>query len=186
MRTSLPTAAAAATCLATASLLLATTAHAATSAFADEAGDVGPGVDLRSVKVVNGEENLRVVTTHRDLVPGFRSQAGGKVFLDTDPEDKGPEYVLVGGYFEGTDYALVAVDGWSDQDGERVECSYTSRLDYDAETVRSRFSQDCFDRDDATTDVRVEVRVSGARKGGGTAVDWLGTPRTFSAPVPQG
>ncbi|GGO74186.1 hypothetical protein [Nocardioides deserti] len=159
-------------------------ASAATSTFADKAGDIGPGVDLRSVKVVNGKQNLRVVTTHRNLVPGFRSQAGGRVFLDTDPDDKGPEYVLVGGYFDGTDYALIEVDGWSDRDGDRVECSYASLLDYEAETVRSRFAQDCFDDDG--TDVRVEVRVSGAKKSGGTAVDWLGKPRTFSAPIPRG
>lgn len=180
-----PTSAAAAAATAAALVLTATgPASAATSTFTDRAGDVGPGVDLRSVKVVNGKQNLRVVTTHRDLVPGFRSQAGGRVFLDTDPDDKGPEYALVGGYFEGTDYALVEVDGWSDRDGDRVECSYLSRLDYEAETVRSRFAQDCFEG--AGTDVRVEVRVSGAKKGSGTAVDWLGKPRTFSAPIPRG
>ncbi|MBC9732534.1 hypothetical protein [Nocardioides marmotae] len=182
---------AAATAVGAAALVLATpgAAHAATSTFTDKAGDIGPGVDLLSVKVVNGETNLRVVTTHRDLVPSYRSAAGGAVYLDTDLDSKGPEHALVGGYFDGTDYALVEVDGWGDRDGERVECDYASRLDYDAETVRSRFSQDCFAGDDAaddSTDVRVEVRVSGAKKDGGTAVDWLGTPRTFSKAVARG
>lgn len=171
------------------SLLVAAPAHAATSTFRDAAGDIGPGVDLRRVKVTNGEQNLRVVTTHRDLVRAPASQAGGTVYLDTDRDDPGPEYALVGGYFEGTDYALLEVDGWNTNKGDvdRVECDYVSRIDYRADTVRSRFAQDCFDRDDSSDgSVRVEVKVSGVKKNGGTAVDWLGTPRTFSKPVTRG
>ncbi|MDN4160944.1 hypothetical protein [Nocardioides abyssi] len=186
MHLSFPTSALAATAAAALVLSVPGAASAATATVTDKAGDIGPGVDLLSVKVVNGKQNVRVVTTHRNLVPSYRSQAGGKVFLDTDPDDPGPEYALVGGYFDGTDYILLEVDGWNtNKDGiEPVDCSYRSRLDYEAEMVRSRFSQDCFDDDG--TDVRVEVKVSGAKKGGGMAVDWLGTPRTFSAPVAQG
>lgn len=183
-----PTAAVVPTALAALLLATAGPAAAATSTFTDKADDIGPGVDLRSVKVVNGEQNLRITTTHRDLRRSPASAAGGTVFIDTDPDDKGPEYALVGGYFDGTDYALLEVEGWntSSDDVERVSCSYRSRLDYRADTVRSRFAQDCFDDDGDSGPVRVEVRVSGAKKGGGTAVDWLGTPRTFSATVQQG
>lgn len=187
MPTSLPAAVASAAVVAVALTAVATgggVASAATSSFTDQAGDVGHGVDLRTVKVVNGEKAVWVTTTHRDLVPDPASGAGGKLFLDTDPEDAGPEYALVGGYFEGTDYMLTEVEGWNTNTGAftPADCSYRMRIDYDADTVRTRFGHDCF----GDADLRVELRVSGTKPGGGSAVDWLGTRTTFTPWVKQG
>src|SRR5215211_6438066 len=66
--------------------------------------DTGHGSDLRSVVVRNNANNLVVVTTHTDLRRSPTTGSGGAVYVDTDPTNKGPERVFVGGFFEGTDY----------------------------------------------------------------------------------
>jgi len=48
-------------------------ASAEAAAFADARGDISQGADIRKVRVVNGEERLRVDVRRRDLVRSFRS-----------------------------------------------------------------------------------------------------------------
>jgi hypothetical protein len=156
----------------------------ATSANADGIGvsdpkDLGHGVDLRSVEVEHGAANVVVTTTHTDLRRSFRSGSSGAVFLDTDPADPGPDYVLAGGFFVGTDYILLHTDGFATSAwGDPVEGSYRMRVDYDAEQVRIRISRDAIG---SPAEVRVAVRVAGTRPNGSdTAKDWLGAPRSFT------
>jgi hypothetical protein len=101
------------------------------------------------------------------------------VFIDTDPTDAGPEYVFAGGYFVGTDYALLHTDGFATSAwGDPVEGSYRMRVDYDTEQVRMRISRDAIGSPD---EVRVAVRVAGSRpNGSSTKRDWLGEPRSFT------
>lgn len=142
--------------------------------------DLDHGVDLRSVVVEHGARNVVVTTTHTDLQESYRSGSAGAVFLDTDPGDTGPEYVLTGGYFVGTDYVLLTTDGFATRKwGDPVEGSYRMRVDYDAEQVRVRISRDAIG---SPAEVRVAVRVAGSRPNGkDTAKDWLGDPRSFTA-----
>lgn len=146
--------------------------------------DLGHGVDLRSVEVEHKTRNVVVTTTHTDLQPSFRSGSSGAVFLDTDPADPGPEYLLSGGYFVGTDYSLIEVDGFSRKAmGEPVEGSYRMSVDYDTEHVRMRISREAIGSPD---EVRVAVRVAGSRPdGSNTRRDWLGEPRSFTDWVAQ-
>ncbi|PKH37390.1 hypothetical protein SAMN05192575_101359 [Nocardioides alpinus] len=145
--------------------------------------DLGHGVDLRSVTVDHRSKNVVVTTTHTDLVESFRSGSSGSVFLDTDPTDPGPEYVFAGGYFVGTDYALLTTDGFATKKwGEPVEGSYRMRIDYDADQVRMRMSREVLG---SPEQVRVAVRVAGTRPDGrNTRTDWLGDPRSLTAWVP--
>lgn len=149
-----------------------------------DAKDLGHGVDLRSVEVEHNARNIVVTTTHTDLRPSYRTGSSGAVFLDTDPSDPGPEYVFAGGYFRGTDYNLVAVDGFSRlAQGEPVEGSYRMRVDYDDDHVRMRISREAIG---SPEEVRVAVRVAGTRPdGSSTANDWLGAPRSFTDWVAQ-
>jgi len=146
--------------------------------------DLGHGVDLRSVEVEHTSANVVVTTTHTDLRPSFRTGSSGAVFLDTDPADPGPEYVFAGGYFVGTDYQLLEVDGFSNEKwGEPVEGSYRMRIDYDTDHVRMRISREAIGSPD---EVRVAVRVAGSRPDGtNTRRDWLGAPRSFTDWVAQ-
>jgi hypothetical protein len=146
--------------------------------------DLGHGVDLRSVEVEHKARNVVVTTTHSDLRPSFRSGSSGAVYLDTDPADPGPEYLLSGGYFVGTDYVLLEVDGFSRKAmGDPVEGSYRMSIDYDTEQVRMRMSREAIGSPD---EVRVAVRVAGSRPdGSNTRRDWLGASRSFTEWVAQ-
>lgn len=162
---------------------LAGPAAAATSIFEDSSGDVAHPVDLQSVTVVN-EKNVRIVLQHDDLRRSFESGASGAVFLDTAPAQKGPEYVFVGGYFEGADYALIKTDGW--KFGRRAvppACSYEMHLDYAADVTRMRISRACLDNPGK---VRVAVKVAGEQADGDIVRDWLGSRREFTSWVARG
>lgn len=141
--------------------------------------DLQHGVDLRSMVVDHKADNLVVTTTHTNLRETFRSGSGGAVFIDTDPADAGPEFVLVGCYFVGTDYALLHTDGFADSTwGRRVNGSYRMTVDYDRERVRTRISRAAIG---SPEQVRVAVRVAGTRTdGSSTPRDWLGEPRSFT------
>ena len=141
--------------------------------------DLQHGVDLRSVVVDHKANNLVVTTTHTNLRETFRSGSGGAVFIDTDSADQGPEYVVVGGYFVGTDYSLLHTDGFAGSTwGDPVEGSYRMTVDYDKEQVRTRISRAALG---SPEQVRVAVRVAGTRTDGSTTRrDWLGDPRSFT------
>lgn len=141
--------------------------------------DLDHGVDLRSVVVDHKADNVVVTTTHTNLRRSFRSGSAGAVFLDTDASDAGPEYVFVGGYFDGTDYQLLHTGGFATRTwGEPVEGAYRMLLDYEKEHVRMRVSREAIG---SPEQVRVAVRVGGTRRDGSdTGVDWLGEARSFT------
>lgn len=170
--------------LAAAALALTQLPASADSIGVTDPKDLDHGADLRSVEVEHKRANVVVTTTHTDLRPSYTTGSSGAVFLDTDPADRGPEYAFVGGYFMGTDYQLLEVDGFSDKAwGEPVEGSYRMRIDYDTEHVRMRISREAIGSPD---EVRVAVRVAGTRpNGSNTRRDWLGAPRSFTDWVAQ-
>ena len=146
--------------------------------------DVAHGVDLRAVRVVNDDRSVRIVLDHADLRPAPASGAGGTVYLDTDPADRGPELVLVGGFYDGTDYQLLHTEGFGrSRWGRPVDGSYLMRLDYDREQTRIRISRAAVGTEGA---VRVAVRVSGKRADGTSVVDWLGQSHSFTRWVARG
>ena len=177
------TSAGAALTLAAASLALAAPAMAASLTVSDPQ-DISHGVDLREAKVYNGEANLKVALTHVNLRKSYKTGASGTVYIDTDPTDKGPEYVFSGGFFEGTDYMFTRTEGFGvKQWGKPVKCSYQMRLDYAEEKTRMRIAQDCLGDVDQ---VRVAVKVAGERTDGTTVTDWLGEPRGFTDWIARG
>jgi hypothetical protein len=180
----------AATTTATAALATLATLTAA-PAQADSIGvkdpsDTAHGSDLRSVEVTHGRRAITVVTTHTNLRRDPASGSGGIVYLDTDPADRGPEYAFSGGFFSGTDYALVAVEGFGrDRTADPVPGDHDMRIDYRDEQVRFRIARSTVG-DPAT--VAVAVKVSGTRSDGSSSglVDWLGEPRSTTAAVARG
>ena len=169
-----------ATALAVAALALSPLAPASAAAIdATDPADLGHGVDLRAVRVEHKARNIVVTTTHTNLRKTWRSGSSGSVFLDTDPTDPGPEYVFASGYFDGTDYQLLSVDGFAVRKwGKPVEGSYRLRIDYDREQVRMRVARAALG---SPEQVRVAVHVAGTRSDGSNAgTDWLGEPRSFT------
>jgi hypothetical protein len=167
-------------------------ALAQTSVFTDARGDMTQGADIRSVRVANGEERLRVNVRHRDLVRSFRSGSSIAVYIDTDRTRTGPEFVFLGATFEGGDYALLPADGWK-QDGRRqVPLNggmYIMRLDYVEDVARIAIDQVILG-DPAK--VRVEVKTGaellpeGQITSDPAKVDWLGEPKQFTPWVAKG
>lgn len=169
--------------LAAGTVALAAPANASTLTVRDPQ-DVSHGVDLRAVRVTNGDRNLVVLTTHTNLWRAPSTGSAGAVYLDTDPSDAGPEFVFVGGYYEGTDYQLLHTDGFGHRRwGAAVKGPYRMAVDYEADQVRMRISSAALGKPDR---VRVAVRVSGTRTDGSSVVDWLSEPRGFTRWVARG
>ena len=152
----------------------------------DDPKDSNHGSDLRAVQLRNGDRNVIVTTYHANLRRNPASGSSGAVYVDTDRGNKGPEFVFVGGYFEGTDYALVHTEGFSPKKwGAHVDGSYRMTIDYAKETVRMRMSRKALGKPGK---VRIAVRVSGTRSDGTSngLVDWLGEPRSFTPWIKKG
>ncbi|MFC5493154.1 hypothetical protein [Nocardioides caricicola] len=173
---------AAAVALSTAALTfgISGTAHAEQYGI-DDPDDTTHGVDVLSMTVRNGKSNVNVITTHDDLRRAPSSAAGGSIFIDTVKGDKGPEYVFVGGFFEGTDYTLLETEGFSQESyGEPVENGdYVMRIDYRNDEVRVRMSRAALGNPGA---VRVVMRAAGPSG----AVDWVSEKREFSPWISRG
>lgn len=165
---------------------LAGPANAVTSIGVTDPVDTWHGSDLRAVHVEHRDHRVVVVTQHSNLRRDWRTGSSGSVFLDTDPDDWGPEYVFAGGYFEGTDYVLLETEGFSTKTwGEPVEGNYEMTIRYGRDRVRMRMARAIFD---GPSEVRVAVKVSGTRTDGTRhgLVDWLGDKREFTTWVSKG
>jgi hypothetical protein len=171
---------------------LAGTAFAQTSVVEDAKGDMKQGADIRSVRVVNGDEKLRINVRHRDLVRSFRSGSSIAVYIDTDRTRTGPEFVLLGSTFEGGDYALLPADGFQQVGRRQVPLHggmYLLRLDFVEDVARITIDQVVVGDPEQ---VRVEVKTGTelvpehSTSPDPTEVDWLGEPKKFTPWVAQG
>lgn len=146
--------------------------------------DTRHGSDLRSVELKNGERNVVLITTHTNLRRDPKSGSAGAVYLDTDRADKGPEFVFVGGFFEGTDYQFLETEGFGHKKwGAPVDGSYEMNINYVKDRVRMRMSSAALGEPGK---VRAAVRISGSRTDGTGVVDWLREPRSFTEWVAKG
>lgn len=164
---------------------LAGPAHAESIRVSDPQ-DTFHGSDLRAVQVKHHQRNVVVVTSHTDLRRDPRTGSAGAVYIDTNRKDAGPEFVFVGGYFEGTDYQLLETEGFGHRTwGEPVDGSYSMRVRYGHDLVRMRVSRAAIGK---PAQVRVAVRVSGTRTDGTSTglVDWLGARRSFTSWLARG
>lgn len=162
------------------------TAHAERYGL-DDPQDTSHGSDLRAVEIRNGNENLVVVTTHENLRRDSRTGSAGAVFISTDSENPGPEYVFVGGFTEGTDYQLVRTEGFAVRKwGKRVaQGDHEMKIDYRRDKVRFVMSRAAIGHAD---EVRIAVRVGGTRTDGtgDGLTDWLSAPRAFTPWIAKG
>ena len=176
-----------ATALSATALVLGLTGPAnAASIGVSDPRDVSHGSDLRSVELRNGDRNVVVITSHTNLRRDPSTGSAGAVYIDTDRSDTGPEFVFVGGYFEGTDYQLLHTEAFGHQNwGAPVTGSYEMTIDYAREQVRMRMSRKALGY---PGQVRVAVRVTGTRSDGTSTgiVDWLGEARSFTRWVAKG
>ena len=165
-----------------ATVALAGAAGAEEATVKDAHGDMhGHGADVHTVRVVD-EKAVRVVVSHDDLVRSYKSGASIKIYLDTDRDQAGPEFVFMGGIFEGADYALQTAEDWKATGVVPLQKPYVMKLDYAHDVTRIRMSQEALGHPD---EVRVTVR-TGGEVDGDQVTDWLHGVRHFTRWVPRG
>jgi hypothetical protein len=153
----------------------------------DDPKETGHGSDILALQVRNADQNLHVVSYHQNLRKDPATGSGGRVYIDTDSENRGPEYVFVAGYTKGTDFVLLETEGFKASTwGEPVEQGdYKMVVRYKVDRVHVTLSRHAIGD---PTDVRVAMRASGNRSDGTTdgLVDWVGEPRSFTPWIAQG
>ncbi|HWJ80633.1 MAG TPA: hypothetical protein VNS55_00245 [Nocardioides sp.] len=154
----------------------------------DDPQDTFHGSDVLALSVRNGADNVHVTTYHDNLVRKAASGSGEAVYIDTDPGDRGPEYVLAAGLFEGTDYLLSHTEGFGVAKwGKPVaHGDYILHISYRKDRAHAVISRASLGNPD---EIRVAVRASGTRTDGTHhgLVDWVGKDRRFGTPwIAQG
>ncbi|MGH3308266.1 MAG: hypothetical protein ACRDOX_11310 [Nocardioides sp.] len=153
----------------------------------DDPQDTFHGSDVLALQARNGTENLNVTTYHSNLRRDLATGSSGRIYVDTDRYDAGPEYVFVAGFTEGTDYQLLTTEGFgAGKWGNPIENGdYIMRVRYAKDRVHFRMSRAALGNPGA---VRVSVRVSGTRTDGtgDVLVDWVGKRRSFTPWIARG
>ncbi len=160
--------------------LAAAPAHAEFYSIDDPADARASLSDIYGVVANHGGNNLLVKVRFNDLVRS--SAAGVSVFVDTDRDTRGPEYVLSSGLGDGTDYVLTAADGWHGS-ADRIGCDYSARPKWRKDVFRALISRDCLD---GASSVRVSVKMVDLADGSHPVVDWVPKRHRWSLPIASG
>jgi len=160
---------------------LASPAQAERYSVDDPADASGSLNDIYGLTLVHGEKRVRFVIAVDDLRPV--SNAGATLFLNTNPQDKGPEYALSTGLASGTDYALVRIEGWEDNRGKRLNCDYDLRLKYKNDVVVGSIKRTCLKSPDT---VAAAVKMVDTFDASHTIRDWAPGKKKFGLAVAAG
>lgn len=160
--------------------LVAAPVHAEFYSIDDPADATASLSDIYGLEVNHGGENVLVKVRFNELVRS--SAAGVSVFVDTDREARGPEYVLSSGLGDGTDYVLMAADGWRGSE-DRIDCDYAASPKWGNDVFRAVLSRDCFDR---VASVRVSVKMVDQADGSHPVGDWAPKRHRWTLPVASG
>ncbi|GGD19348.1 hypothetical protein [Nocardioides daphniae] len=157
-------------------------AHAAAVTVVD--GDDSPAAaDLLRVRVTHAPRQVRVRLVHDDLLyNGIKAGQGATIFLDTDPEDAGPEYRFRTGLNGGTDYVLEKVDRWQGR-GTLVRCQYRLTISWKDDVAVLSMGRGCLGRPET---VRAAVKVGETSHEGEEYIDWMTGPRRYTPAVARG
>jgi len=113
------------------------------SAFSDRDHDARPGLDIKRVRIENGQRIL-VAVNFRNLRPS--SSDGLGVYFDTRGPDRGPEYVAGGGLGAVRDWAAVRIENWKGRGHLLLRCSIDMRVNYRLERATFDIARSCFNR----------------------------------------
>jgi hypothetical protein len=122
-------------------------AAADSATFKDGQTTDGP-MDIHRVSVVN-EHRLQVRIKVDDLQK--KSGPGAGVWLDTDPEHAGPDFIIGSGLYD-SDYQISRAEGWHAV-GDPLSCPLDQKLRFDDDVIAWRTGAGCLGSYD-------EVRVS--------------------------
>jgi hypothetical protein len=144
----------AATALLAGSIALAGPASAQSTTVYDGADTPASPSDIRQVTLRHQSDQVVVRATFTDLRRS--SSAGIRLNIDTDTHRTGPEFALVSGLGDGTDYQLFRVEDWK-VTGAAMTCTHQLRLDWAEDFARFTVNRTCLGSPDQ---VRIGLRMS--------------------------
>ncbi len=150
-------------------------ASAATAVVKDGADATASLTDVLRMKVRHGQHRVVVRTKHTNLKR--RNAAGASIYLDTEPERSGPEFVVDLGLGRGTDYQLTKVRAWKRVGDPRV-CAFTVELDPAADTVKVKLPRTCLRTPE---EVRVSLKMRDEADGSHPVTDWVPGRRAWTS-----
>jgi hypothetical protein len=154
----------AATALLVTTLAFAGPAAAQTTTVDDGADRPGSPSDIRTVTLRHQTDQVVVRTTFTDL--RRTSSAGYKILIDTDAARTGPEFLLVSGLGDGTDYLMFRAEDWRIK-GAPMTCTHQLRLNWAEDIARFTVNRGCLGSPD---EVRIGVRM---RDDAHDVTDWM-------------
>jgi len=160
--------------------LVAAPAHAEYYAIDDPADASASLTDIYGVSAMHGGTNVLVKVRFNELMRS--SAAGVSIFIDTDRDVKGPEFVLSSGLGDGTDYVLTEAVAWQGSD-DRVDCDYAAQPLWGRDVFRALISRDCLGEPDS---VRVSVKMVDQVDGSHPVADWAPMRKRWSLPIASG
>ena len=160
--------------------LVAAPAHAEYYAIDDPADARASLTDIYGLSAMHGGSNVLVKVRFNELMRS--SAAGVSIFLDTDRDLRGPEFVLTSGLGDGTDYVLTEAVAWRGS-VTRVDCDYQARPRWGRDVFRALISRDCLGQ---PASVRVSVKMVDQADGSHPVADWAPRRKRWSLPIASG
>jgi len=148
-------------------ITLAPAANAETTRIDDGADATASTTDIGVVRVTHADHRVRIQVRFPDLRED--GNAGLMTWIDTDREQKGPEYAIAAPLFSGGEYVLIRSDGWKPM-GQLVDCRYNLQLDYAEDKLVLTARRGCLDQPDQ---IRVGMRMVDYEDDSQPVTDWL-------------
>ncbi len=166
---------------ATAVLTTVAPATAATT-FVDDGADASASLnDILKVWVDHSDRTVEVKVKFADLRK--QAQAGLSVYVDSDPDARGPERAVGLPLFEGSDYVMWRMKDWKYVGQQPVSCRYGADYRWRRDVVVFSARRGCFGRPD---EVRVAMRMKDTADGSHPITDWMIGRRQFTDRVASG
>ncbi len=166
-----------------ASLAIAGPARAESTVVRDGADATASLTDIRKVRVNHRAQDLVVKMRFTDLRP--KSEAGSSsiaIFLDINKQRKGPEFGVLSGLQNGTDYSLLRMKKWKPV-GDPLTCPHELDLQFAKDRLVLKVSRDCLRE---VPRVRVGAKMTDEYDGSHPVVDWLEGPRNWTTWLASG
>jgi hypothetical protein len=160
---------------ATAVLTSVAPASAETVSADDGADATASLTDMRKVRITHGTDRVTVRITYTDL--RRRGAAHQAVYLDKNPDRRGPELALFTPLFSGSDYALVRMRKWKVTSDGPISCDYSVDLRWRRDVALVEIDRGCLGDPD---ELRVALRMRDLYDGSHPVTDWLGDRREFT------
>lgn len=167
---------------AAAAVLTAAGPAAAQTTVVNDGADASASLtDIRRVSVDHGDRTVQVKVRFPDLRK--QAQASLSIFIDSDPDARGPERGVGLPLFSGSDFAMGRMRNWRFVGDEPVQCRYGADFRWRRDVVVLTARRGCFGTPD---EVRVAMVMRDTADGSHPITDWLIGRRDFTEWVVSG